>query len=73
MIEPETGLRFTCTLKTFMNTDRRGRGVSPKPSSGGGTASTTGSSTPSAGTDDEPGLVRRLAFGIAEKSHTPNA
>src|SRR6185312_6772087 len=38
-----------------MNTERRGRGASPRPSSAGGTASTTGSNSPSAGQTIRPG------------------
>ncbi len=65
---PDTGLRFTCTLNTFMKMESRGRGASPRPSSAGGTASTIGSSLPSAGQMIRPGSSGVLRSGSRKKA-----
>ncbi len=59
---PLTGLRFTCTSKTLMKIETRGRGVSPRSSSGGGTADVICEIIPSAGEITRPsptGVTRR--------------
>src|SRR5579859_10090 len=51
---PLIGMRFTCTLKTFMKTEMRVIGASPMFSSGGGGACTIICTTPSAGLITRP-------------------
>jgi hypothetical protein len=53
-MRPVTGVRFTWQSNTLMNTDTRGSGVVPRPSSGGGTAFTTRLTRPSAGETTSP-------------------
>src|SRR5437763_1581445 len=53
---PAIGARFTCTSKTFMKTEMRGRGVASSPSSRGGTAGSIKVTMPSAGLTMPPRL-----------------
>ena len=57
--------------KTFMNTETRASGISPSPSSGGGTTRTTGSTRPSAGLTTSPGAIGHDADRIAEEDRHP--
>src|SRR5215208_3403478 len=70
MILPSIGARFTCTSKTFMKTEMRWRGPSPRASSGGGVTSPMALMRPSAGEMTSPSN-RRGALGIAKKIGAP--
>lgn len=64
---PSTGMRFTCTSNTFMNTEMRVRGASPMPSSGGGAAGDIACTTPSAGLMISPWRVGVTRDGSRKK------
>src|SRR5437660_10766136 len=65
---PATGVRFTCTSNTFMNTATQGSGLAPISSSGGGTRGEVATTTPSAGLTTSEGSSGVTRGGSRKKN-----
>ena len=65
---PAIGLRFTWQLNTLMNTEMRGSGRSPSPSSAGGSAMVIIETRPSAGDTTSPSRTGVTRTGSRKNS-----
>src|SRR3984893_15639272 len=67
-IRPATGLRFTWQLNTLMKIEIRGNGLSPRPSSAGGSTGVTIEIRPSAGATTRPSRTGVTRTGSRKNS-----
>ncbi len=67
-IRPATGLRFTWQLNTLMKIEMRGSGLSPRPSSAGGSTCVTIDMRPSAGATTMPSRTGVTRTGSRKNS-----